>query len=104
MTQAEQIRRLKQQLEKARTAADTAEHERDAALKKLGRAAEAAKKDDAKLNDNARQITYLQKQRRTLVTFSNRYGLLGTGHDAMRNHAAEPDRIINTPKLLKRIT
>ena len=29
---------------------------------------------------------------------------MGTNHDTMWNHIAEPDRIINTPRLLKRIT
>ena len=97
MTQADEIKRLKRQLEKTRA-------ERDGALKKLGRAAEAAKKDDAKLNDNARQIMYLERQRRALVALSNGYGLLGTDHDTMWSHVSELDRIINTPKLLKRIT
>ena len=97
MTQADEIKRLKRQLEKTRV-------ERDGALKKLGRAAEAAKKDDAKLNDNARQIMYLERQRRALVALSNGYGLLGTDHDTMWSHVSELDRIINTPKLLKRIT
>ena len=104
MTQAEQIKRLKQQLKEARTAANVAERERDGALKKLGRAAEAAKKDGAKLNDNARQIMYLERQQRALVALSNGYGLLGTDHDTMWSHVSELDRIINTPKLLKRIT
>ena len=59
---------------------------------------------DAKLNDSTRQITYLQRQRQTLVEFSNGYGLLGTDHDAMWNHIAELYRIIEAPKLLKGIT
>ncbi|MBI1658818.1 MAG: hypothetical protein IS632_08640 [Thaumarchaeota archaeon] len=46
MTQADQIKRLKRQLEKARA-------ERDGALKNFRQAVEATKKDDAKLNDNA---------------------------------------------------
>ncbi len=96
MTQAEQIKRLKRQLEKAHA-------DRDAALKKLGRAAEVAKKDGAKLNDNAKQIMYLERQRRALVALSNGYGLLGTDHDTMWSHVSELDRIIETPKLLKRI-
>ena len=97
MTQADEIKRLKRQLEKTRA-------ERDGALKKLGRAAEAAKKDDAKLNDNARKIMYLERQQRALVALSNGYGLLGTDHDTMWSHVSELDRIIETPKLLKRIT
>ena len=92
MTQADEIKRLKRQLEKTRT-------ERDEALKKLGRAAEAAKKDDAKLNDNARKIMYLERQQRALVALSNGYGLLGTDHDTMWSHVSELDRIIETPKL-----
>ena len=104
MTQAEQIRQLKRQLKKAQTAANAVECERDGALKKLGRTDKTAKRADAKLNDNARQIMYLQRQRRALVALSNRYGLLGTDHDAMWNHVAELDRIIETPKLLKSIT
>ena len=90
MTQADEIKRLKRQLEKAGA-------ERDVALKKLGRA-------DAKLSDNAKQIMYLERQRRALVALSNGYGLLGTDHDTMWSHVSELDRIINTPKLLKRIT
>ena len=90
MAQTDEIGRLKWQLEKARA-------ERDAALEKLGRA-------DAKLNDSDKQIMYLERQRRALVAFSNGYGLLGTDQDTMWNHVSELDRIINTPKLLKRIT
>lgn len=90
MTLEQQIKRLKQQLEKSHA-------ERDSALWKLGQA-------DAKLNDNARQIMYLQRQQQALVALSNGYGLLGTDHDTMWSHVTELDRIINTPKLLKRIT
>ena len=104
MTQAEEIRQLKRQLKKAQAAANAAERERDGALKKLGRADEAAKKADTKLNDNAKQIMYLQRQRKALVALSNGYGLLGTDHDTMWSHVAELDRIIETPKLLKSIT
>ena len=47
---------------------------------------------------------YLERQQRALVALSNGYGLLGTDHDTMWSHVSELDRIINTPKLLKRIT
>ena len=67
---------MKRQIEKTRA-------ERDEALKKLGRVAEATKKDDAKLNNDAKQIMYLERQRRTLVALSNGYGLLGTDHNTM---------------------
>jgi chromosome segregation ATPase len=90
MTQAEEIRQLKRQLKKAQTVANAAERERDGALKNLGRA-------DAKLNDNAKQIMYLQRQRKALVALSNGYGLLGTDHDTMWSHVSELDRIIKTP-------
>ena len=50
MTQADEIKRLKRQLEKASA-------ERDGALKKLGQA-------DAKLNDNAKQIIDIMRNLR----------------------------------------
>ncbi|MCE2508332.1 MAG: hypothetical protein J4G04_03395 [Nitrosopumilaceae archaeon] len=85
-------------------AANAAERERDNAFKKLGWVEEAAKRVDTKLNNNAKQIMYLQRQQQALVAFSNGYGLLGTDHDAMWNHVAELNRIIETPKMLKKIT
>jgi hypothetical protein len=97
MTQEEQIRQLKRQLKKTQA-------ERDGVIKKLGRADAATKRADAKLNDNAKQIMYLQRQRLALIALSNGYGLLGTDHDTMWSRVSELDQIIETPKLLKRIT
>ena len=87
---------LRVTIKKAQTAANTAEREWDSALKKLGRADKTAKMTDAKLNDNAKQIMYMQRQRKALVALSNGYGLLGTDHDTMWNHVGEIDRIIET--------
>ena len=83
MTQAEQIRQLKQQLKEGQTAANAAECEWDSTLKKIGLAEETAKRADRKLNDNAKQIMYRQRQKQALIAFSNGYGLLGTDRDAM---------------------
>ena len=84
--------------------ANTAGHERDGIYRKFGRASDAVKNADVKLNDGAKQIMCLQRQRQTLVAFGNGYGPPGTDHGTTWSHVAEPDRTINTPKLLKRIT